>query len=108
MLCAGVDLTPALATLGVSADDTIHSIETACRRAGGSAAIPERMRKHLLSVGTILNIGWIAEGVSTPARIICQRSAFCPREPHCKGAATTRERPYLDDVKEMVLRANRA
>jgi transcriptional regulator with XRE-family HTH domain len=107
VLCAGVDLTPALATLGVSAHDTIESIEAACSRAGGSAAIPERARKSLLSVGKILNIGWIAEGVANPARIICQRSGFCPREPHCPGASTTRERPYLDEVKETILRANR-
>lgn len=105
VLCAGVDLTPALATLGVSADDTVEAIESACKRAGGSAPIPERVRKHLLSVGKILNIGWIAEGVANPARIICQRSSFCPREPHCAGAATVRERPYLEDVKEAVLRA---
>ena len=91
----------------MSADDTVDAIESACKRAGGSASIPERVRKHLLSVGKILNIGWIAEGVANPARIICQRSSLCPREPHCAGASTAREKPYLEDVKQAVLRGRR-
>jgi len=107
VLCAGVDLAPALATLGVPVHDTVEAIEAACRRGGGSAAIPERARTHLLSASKILNIGWIAEGAGNPARIICQRSSFCPRDPHCAGAPAARERPVLDDVKDAVLRAHR-
>jgi transcriptional regulator with XRE-family HTH domain len=103
VLCAGVDLAPALATLGVAVDDTIAEVEAACNREGGSAAIPDRARNHLLSVSKILNIGWIAEGAAKPASIICQRSTFCPRDRHCLGRAAALRNPYLEDLKETIL-----
>ncbi len=103
VLCAGVDLAPALATLGVDVDATVAEIEEACNRGGGSGAIPERARSHLLSVSKILNIGWIADGAAKPASIICQRSTFCPREPHCLGRSAARTKPYLEDLTEKIL-----
>ena len=107
VLCAGIDLAPALETLGDSAQDAIDAIETACNRAGGQAMIPEPARKQLLSVSKILNIGWIADGIAAPARIICQRSSFCPREPHCLGAPVERDRPFLEDLKDKILSESR-
>ena len=103
VLCAGVDLTPALTTIGAAVDETVAEIEAACNRDGGSAAIPERARKHLLSVSKILNIGWIADGAEKPANIICQRSTFCPRERHCLGRSAALGNPYLEDLKETIL-----
>jgi len=103
VLCAGVDLAPALSTLGVAVDDTIAEIEAACNRDGGSSAIPERARNHLLSVSKILNIGWVADGAAKPASIICQRSTFCPRESHCPGSSAPPGNPYLEDLKETIV-----
>jgi transcriptional regulator with XRE-family HTH domain len=103
VLCAGVDLAPALATLGVAVDDTIAEIEAACNRDGGSAAIPNGARKHLVSVSKILNIGWIADGAAKAARIICQRSTFCPRESHCLGPSAALRNSNLEDLKATIL-----
>ena len=103
VLCAGVDLAPALATLGVAVDDTVAEIEAACNREGGSAAIPVRARNQLISVSKILNIGWIADGAAKPASIICQRSTFCPRENHCLGRPAALRNSYLEDLKETIL-----
>ena len=103
VLCAGVDLAPALATLGVAVDDTVAEIEAACNREGGSAAIPVRARNQLISVSKILNIGWIADGAAKPASIICQRSTFCPRENHCLGRSAALRNSYLEDLKETIL-----
>jgi len=107
VLCAGVDLAPALATLGVDVEKTIEEIEAACNRGGGSGAISKTARKHLVSVSKILNIGWIADGAAKPASIICQRSTFCPRERHCLGRSAARNKPYLQQLKADILQRQR-
>jgi len=85
VLCAGVDLAPALHAQSIDPAEVIDAIETSCNAGGGSGPIPASVRKQLRSIGQILNIGWIAEGCSKPATIICPRSSSCPRDKHCLG-----------------------
>ena len=103
VLCVGVDLAPALAAQDIDPRKTIDSIETACNRGGGSAAVPGEARKQLETVGRILNIGWIAEGVRDDATIICPRSHNCPRDNHCLGEVPLKPRSQLDEIRETLL-----
>ena len=104
VLCAGVDLSPALRSQGIDALETIDRIETSCNRGGGSAPIPSGARKQLESIGKILNIGWIGEGAAKDATIICQRSSNCPRDRHCLGEAPPKLKPRIDEIREALVR----
>jgi len=103
VLCAGVDLAPALLAQNVDPQKTIDMIEAACNRNGGSAEVPPEARKQLESIGKILNIGWIGEGAAGVATIICQRSSNCPRDKHCLGKAPAKLRPQIDRIREALI-----
>ncbi|MCH9695430.1 MAG: DUF3612 domain-containing protein [Gammaproteobacteria bacterium] len=103
VLCAGVDLAPALAAQNIDAMKTIDMIEASCNRGGGSAAIPTEAREQLESIGKILNIGWIAEGAKKEATIICQRSSNCPRDKHCLGKQQPRLKPQIDEIRDAIV-----
>jgi hypothetical protein len=99
VLCAGIDLAPALQSQGFDAHEVIAQVEKSCNRGGGTAAIPRDARSKLESVGKILNIGWIADGAAKDASIICPRSSSCPRDRHCLGRAASRQRPEIDTIR---------
>jgi transcriptional regulator with XRE-family HTH domain len=105
VLCAGVDLAPALLAQNVDPAATIDMIEASCNRGGGSAPIPAEARRQLESIGKILNIGWIGEGAAKDATIICQRSSNCPRDKHCLGKAPPRLKPQIDEIREALVEA---
>ncbi len=105
VLCAGVDLSPALRAQNIDPERTIDMIETSCNRGGGSAPIPSEARDQLASIGKILNIGWIEQGAAEDATIICQRSSNCPRDKHCLGKAPPKLKPQIDEIREAVLNA---
>ncbi|MGI9271831.1 MAG: DUF3612 domain-containing protein [Woeseiaceae bacterium] len=100
VLCAGVDLAPALVAQNIDPLETIDAIEASCNAGGGSGEIPSEARAQLESVGKILNIGWIAEGCEKPATIICPRSSSCPRDKHCLGKQPVKLRPQIDEIRE--------
>jgi hypothetical protein len=103
VLCAGIDLSPALYSQGFDANEIIEQIEASCNRGGGIAPIPDDPRLKIESVGKILNIGWIVDGAAKDAGIICPRSSSCPRDKHCLGAAARRDRPQEEEIRENVL-----
>ena len=107
VMCAGVDLAPALLAQGFNASDTIDQIEASCNQSGNGGGIPKEARRRLESISKILNIGWIAEGAGKDASIICPRSSTCPRDKHCLGkAAKRRLAPEIDRIRETVLTAS--
>ncbi|MCO4812609.1 MAG: DUF3612 domain-containing protein [Gammaproteobacteria bacterium] len=105
VLCAGVDLAPALKAQNIDPNDTIDMIEASCNRGGGTAPVPTEARRQLDSISKILNIGWIGEGSSKDATIICQRSSSCPRDKHCLGKAPPKLRPQIDQIREALITA---
>lgn len=100
VLCAGIDLAPALLAQGIDAAKTIDQIEVSCNAGGGSAAIPTEARKQLESIAKILNIGWVAGGAAREAIIICPRSSGCPRKKHCLGKKQPAPRPQIDEIRD--------
>jgi hypothetical protein len=103
VLCAGIDLAPALDSQGFGAADVIEQIERACNRDGGSAAIPKEAQQTLEATAKILNIGWIADGAAKDASIICPRSSSCPRDRHCLGRSASRQRPLIETMREKLV-----
>ena len=103
VLCAGVDLAPALNAQNINATKTIDMIEASCNRGGGAAAIPLEARQQLESIAKILNIGWIADGTAKDATIICQRSSNCPRDQHCLGKKMPKLKPKIDEIRDQIL-----
>ena len=103
VLCAGVDLAPALAAQGTDPMETIDMIEASCNESGGSGEIPKEARDQLDSIGKILNIGWIAEGCEKEATIICPRSSNCPRDKHCLGKRVEKLKPQIDEIREEIV-----
>lgn len=83
VLCAGVDINPAIEAQGGDADELVQEIKAACINNGGSAPLSAGIKKDLKAVAKILNIGWIERGIENEARLICPRSATCPRKPAC-------------------------
>ncbi|MFQ5981890.1 MAG: DUF3612 domain-containing protein, partial [Woeseiaceae bacterium] len=103
VMCAGIDLSPALVSQGFDANDVIEQIETSCNRGGGVAGIPVDARQKIETVGKILNIGWVADGTAKAASIICPRSSACPRDRHCLGQVANRSRAQVEEIRENVL-----
>ncbi|MGH8193518.1 MAG: DUF3612 domain-containing protein [Woeseiaceae bacterium] len=103
VLCAGIDLSPALHSQGFDAKTIIEQIEKSCNRGGGTAPIPRDARRALESVSKILNIGWLGEGAAGDASIICPRSSSCPREKHCLGRAASRRLPQIERIREQLM-----
>ena len=83
MLCAGIELNPAIVAQGKDANELAADLKKACGGKGGSAVIPKSIKKELNSIAKILNIAWLERGIDNEARVICPRSGACPREPRC-------------------------
>ena len=87
VLSVGIDLAPAFAAQGLDARALVEGIDAACRREGGSAALPGAAAAAIRTVGHVLNIGWVARSAEAPASLICPRSSGCPRPSACAGTA---------------------
>lgn len=83
ILCAGVDVNPAIAAQGVDPLSLAADIKAACGGNGGSAPIPKAIKSELTRTAKILNISWLERGIENDARVICPRSSACPRDPAC-------------------------
>jgi len=108
VLSVGVDLVAALGSHSDDAEGIVASITEACLRRGGEAKIPNSAVAAIRGVARVLNIAWIEDALSAPARIICPRSTHCPRLTHCDGAAASRALEITDVRKEIVSKVNRA
>ncbi|MEH6463851.1 MAG: DUF3612 domain-containing protein [Shewanella psychromarinicola] len=86
VLCAGIDLNPAIEAQGKDAQSIAYDLKQACAAGGGSIIIPKHIQKDLTSVAKILNINWIERGIKKDAQLICSRGAVCPRQPSCYAA----------------------
>lgn len=83
VLCAGIDVNPALEAQGADAASLAASLRKACNDNGGSAQIPDAIRKELQQTARLLNIEWLNRGIEKQARMICPRIGACPRTPSC-------------------------
>jgi len=83
VLCAGIDINPALQAQGVDAVSLAGALKQACIANGGTVPIPANIRKELQQIARLLNIEWLNRGLDNPARLICPRSSACPRLPGC-------------------------
>ncbi|MFK8083812.1 MAG: DUF3612 domain-containing protein [Granulosicoccus sp.] len=83
VLCAGIDVNPALEAQGADAASIASSLKKACIENRGSVEIPSPIRKELRQTAKLLNIEWLNRGIEKPARMICPRSSACPRTPSC-------------------------
>ena len=83
VLCAGIDLNPAIEAQGGDALSIAADLKQACVSSGGQSVIPSTVKKQLSSVSRILNINWVERGIESDARLICSRGAVCPRQPSC-------------------------
>lgn len=83
VLCAGLDLTPAIAAQGIDADALVGELQQACIQHGGASVVPYHMKTQLLRVAKILNIQWVERGLDGVVRVICTRGKSCPRQPSC-------------------------
>ena len=83
VLCAGIDLNPAIEAQGKDASAMSEELKQICIEKGGTAKIPKSLKDDLLSIGRILNIGWVERSIESEARLICSRGNACPRKPSC-------------------------
>ncbi|EGR2795173.1 MerR family transcriptional regulator [Vibrio navarrensis] len=83
VLCAGIDLNPAINAQGGDAIEIAEELKRLCVSHGGSSEVPYHIKKDLTTIAKILNIKWIERGINAPARLICSRGAVCPRQPSC-------------------------
>ena len=108
VLSVGIDLVPALRSHGVDAEGIVASITDACLHHHGEGRIPKAAVEAIRGAAKVLNIAWVEDALSRPARIICPRSTNCPRTEHCDGARASRAREITDIREEIVGKARRA
>ncbi len=108
VLSVGIDLLPALRSHSVDAEEIVASIADKCLHHHGEARIPKAAADAIKGAAAVLNIAWVEDALSRPARIICPRSTHCPRTTHCDGARTSRALDITDVRKEIVSKARRA
>lgn len=87
VLCAGIDINPALDAQGKNALNIASDLMDECVKSGGNAKIPNAIKKDLASVARILNIAWLERGIEKKARVICPRRGACPRTPCCNNSS---------------------
>jgi hypothetical protein len=102
VLSVGVDLAPALDSNGADTAELVDSIFKECLNRRGDGKIPKAASQVLRAVANVLNIAWIEDALSQPARIICPRSTRCPRPERCEGARPSRARE-IADVRDEIL-----
>jgi hypothetical protein len=107
VLSVGIDLAPALRSHGVDSDDVVARITEECLRHRGEARIPKSAAEAIRGAARVLNIAWVEDALSGPARIICPRSTRCPRTEHCDGARASRAREITDVRAEIISEARR-
>ena len=107
VLSVGIDLLPALRSHGVDAEKVVASITEECLRHHGEARIPKAAAEAIKGAAKVLNIAWVEDAVSGPARIICPRSTHCPRTGHCDAAGASRARDITDIREEIISKAKR-
>jgi hypothetical protein len=108
VLSVGVDLAPALRSHSVDADAVIASITGDCLRHHGEAKMAKDAVEAIRSAARVLNIAWVEDALTNPARIICPRSSNCPRTEHCDGSGASRAREITDVREEIISRAKRS
>jgi hypothetical protein len=69
--------------------------------------MPPIAANALRAAAGVLNIAWVEEALEHPARIICPRSAHCPRPDRCEGAVPSRARE-ITDIRAEILGATSA
>jgi len=104
VLSVGVDLAPALDANGASSEALTESIFQDCLRRKGEARIAKPAGATLAGIAQVLNIAWIEEALSHPARIICPRSSSCPRAERCECTRPSRAKE-ITDVRDEILAA---
>jgi transcriptional regulator with XRE-family HTH domain len=102
VLSVGVDLAPALQSNGVDAAPLADELASECLRHRGEARISRTATLALTMVANVLNIAWIKDALTQPARIICPRSNRCPRAEPCEGAKPSRAREITDVRAEVI------
>jgi hypothetical protein len=108
VLSVGIDLVPALRSHSVDADTIVASIADDCLHHHGETRIPKPAAEAIKAAAKVLNIAWVEDALSNPARIICPRSTRCPRTEHCDGARASRALEITDVRKEIISHAKRA
>ena len=108
VLSVGVDLAPALRSHSVDPATVVASITDECLRHSGEAKIPKAAADAIRGAARVLNIAWVEDALTGPARVICPRSTNCPRTEHCNGADASRAREITDVREEIIGKARRA
>jgi len=83
VVCAGIDLNPAIEAQGKDALSIAYDLKQLCVSKGGSATPSKAIKSDLMSVAKILNINWVERGIESDAKLICSRGNVCPRDPSC-------------------------
>jgi hypothetical protein len=107
VLSVGIDLVPALRSHSADAEKIVASITDECLHHHGEARIPKAAVEAIGGAARVLNIAWVEDALSGPARVICPRSADCPRTEHCAGAGASRAREITDVREEIISKARR-
>ncbi|MDA0150159.1 DUF3612 domain-containing protein [Vibrio sp. LaRot3] len=79
VLCAGIDLNPAIDAQGGHSATIAQELKALCVANDGSAVIPRNIQKELTTIAKILNINWVERGIHSPAQMICPTGAVCSR-----------------------------
>ena len=107
VLSVGIDLAPSLRSHGVDADEIIAGITEACLHHHGEAKIPTAAAAAIKGAAKVLNIAWVDDALTGPARVICPRSTHCPRTGHCDGEGASRAREITDVRAEIISKTKR-
>jgi hypothetical protein len=102
VLSVGIDLAPALRANNIDSDAVVNTVAQACLKHHGETAIPASAAAAIRAVAKVLGIVWVEESLDNPARIICPRSANCPRTQHCEGHSAARTRAIADVRREII------
>jgi transcriptional regulator with XRE-family HTH domain len=105
VLSVGIDLIPALESQGYEAAELVQGIARDCHLGRGQAAPSHSAKMAIKSTGRVLNIGWIAEAVDSPASIICPRSTACPRPDRCEDLADMPSTAEIGSIRQEIIQA---
>jgi len=106
VLSVGIDLVPALRSHSTDAEKIVASITDECLHHHGEARIPKAAVEAISGAARVLNIAWVEDALSGPARVICPRSAIV-RERALRWRRRSRAREITDVREEIISKTRR-
>tara|TARA_B110000467_G_scaffold164298_1_gene192936 strand:- start:372 stop:1946 length:1575 start_codon:yes stop_codon:yes gene_type:complete len=104
VISTGINLGPAIESLGINKNELLNEIDENCINNKGDILLGGEAKNHLLKAAKILNISWVEDAINNSCSIICPRSTNCPRPIPCEKQPSKKKNfSWLEEIKKEII-----